>query len=304
MKNIAYLKKTTLILLAAGALLLTGCASSGNTEEKGSANNGKESEAPTTAPLKKEEAFSDSQEEQDAMRAMYLTDPSGNIYFVDTRTGTFFTAPIPDTLYDSEGNMLSSNTLRAGYILDIYGNGIMLESYPGQYPGVTKMIVIEEGSETDAEQYQYLIDEIYTEPDYSEPASLSLEYRTELAVTTVMLTRGNYEWNYMDEHGENQSVIACGSHILQWPELMDVTVEEKTPLTLTGSYLPESVTVTRWPVHMWNADDSAENIPEGEAIAVTEKDEGFVISDSEPGYVYLIEAKWEEGFVEFGFYTK
>lgn len=53
----------------------------------------------------------------------------------------------------------------AGNIVQVTGNGIMLESYPGQYPGITKVEVIETGSPADAEQYADIVDTVFAAPD-------------------------------------------------------------------------------------------------------------------------------------------
>ncbi|MCD2492393.1 hypothetical protein LQE92_07070 [Lacrimispora sp. NSJ-141] len=282
--------KAGFFFVLAGCLFLSGC--------------GKKTEEPeTTETMKPAGSEAVSPNSPEALRAMYLTSPDGQIYFVDIHNGTFFTAPIPEELYDASGNRLSSEDLSAGYILDIYGNGIMLESYPGQYPGVTKMAVVKEGTAKDAAVYQYLIDEIYTEPDPSQPASLNLEYRTEQAAAAVMLSRGNYSWSYTDKNGEKQQAVACGSHILEWEELVDVSLDSGTKLTLSGSPQPDSVMVTRWPVNLWKS-GSADASSQEEAVETALEEGVFCIPSSDPGYVYLIEATWPEGTVEFGFFTK
>lgn len=246
--------------------------------------------------------------EEGVMRSMTLSDPSGNLYYVDVNTGTFFTAPIPEDLTDAQGNPLTPDAIKAGCVVDIYGNGMMLESYPGQYPGTTKMVLVKEGTAQDAAPYQYLVDEISLPADPSEPPSMNAEYRTDLVAATVVLTRGNYEWNYTDENGEPQNVIACGSHILAWPELNDIHIDESVPngldLTLLSSYKPETVTVTRFPLDSWHKDSSTElEVLPGEAVEVRNTDMGYAIT-AEAGYVYLVEASWAEGNAEFGFYTK
>ncbi|MCI8550228.1 MAG: hypothetical protein HFI68_06505 [Lachnospiraceae bacterium] len=247
--------------------------------------------------------------EEGVIRAMTLSDTYGNLYYVDVNIGTFFTAPIPDDLTDADGNPLSPEAVKAGCVVDIYGNGIMLESYPGQYPGVTKMVMVKEGTPEDAAPFQHLVDEISAPADPSEPPSVNAEYRTDLVAATVILTRGNYEWSYIDESGETQHVIACGSHILQWPELNDISIDESVAngleLKLTSSYKPQSISVTRFPLELWEKEASQENTTEntGEPVEVQDTEEGFTMT-AEAGYVYLIEATWEEGRVEFGFYTK
>ncbi len=245
--------------------------------------------------------------EEGVIRAMTLADAQGNLYYVDVNSGTFFTAPIPDDLKDAEGNPLSAGEITAGCVVDLYGNGMMLESYPGQYPGVSKMVLIEKGTAEDALPYQYLVDEITMPADPSEPPSMNMEYRTDLAAVTAILTRGSYQWSYTDENGEVQHTIADGSHILAWPELNDIRMDESIanglPLTLTATYKPQSVTVTRFPLDAWHRDSAAEaEILPGEAVEVQDSDGGWVMT-AEAGYVYLVEAAWEEGQAEFGFYT-
>ncbi|MCI8465168.1 MAG: hypothetical protein HFI63_04835 [Lachnospiraceae bacterium] len=251
--------------------------------------------------------------EEGVLRSMVLADADGNLYYIDVNTGTFFTAPIPEDLTDADGNSLSPDAIKAGSVVDIYGNGMMLESYPGQYPGVSKMVLIKEGTAQDAAPYQHLVDEITMPADPSEPPFMNAEYQTDLASVTVLLTRGNYNWKYIDEAGQPQNVIADGSHILAWPELNDITIDESIPngleLNLISSRKPQSITVTRFPLDLWKKDASpeSENTQEGEVsgepVAVQEGQNGYTMT-AEAGYVYLVEAQWEEGRVEFGFCTK
>lgn len=252
--------------------------------------------------------------EEGAMRVMTLANAYGDLYYVDVNVGTFFTAPIPEDLADADGNPLTPEDIKPGCVVDIYGDDIMLESYPGQYPGTTKMVLVKRGTEEDAAPYQYLVDEVFTPVDPAEPPFMNAQYRTDLAETTVMLTRGNYEWSYTDETGEPRNVVACGSHILAWPDMIDIRLNESDSLELTlfSSYKPQSVTVTRFPLELWNQGEVPENEAETaeneaetakEAVEVHEAEEGYTMT-AKAGYVYLVEAKWEEGLVEFGFYTE
>ena len=42
-------------------------------------------------------------------------------------------------IYNKKGKLISDDVLENGDKVKIYGDGIMLESFPGQYPGVTKI---------------------------------------------------------------------------------------------------------------------------------------------------------------------
>lgn len=269
---------------------------------------GAASPAPAAMRLGPGEAPDYGTPEEGVIRAMTLADAQGNLYYVDVNMGTFFTAPIPGDLEDSDGNPLTADDIRAGCVVDIYGNGMMLESYPGQYPGTSKMVLVKAGTTEDAAPWQYLVDEISMPADPSEPPSMNAEYRTDLAVVSMVLTRGGYGWSYVDENGKTQHTLADSSHILAWPELNDIRIDESIPdgleLKLTCSYKPKSVAVTRFPLEAWHQDASAEaEILPGEAVEVRDTDEGYIMT-AEAGYVYLVETEWEEGRVEFGFCTK
>ena len=214
-------------------------------------------------------------------RAMVLRDPSGGLYFVGTDNGSFFTASIPDKITGTDGSQITEADLGAGDVVDITGNGSMLESYPGQYPGVTEITVVSDGTEEDAQQYQDLIDGIYTEPDPAEPPSVNLEYETELAVTALMLPR-------------------------QSEELNEAKLDGPTDLRLIPSKEMESVEVVRWPESDWNdvKDPTKESsFSEGEAVEPVLEDGTWVIPGAESGYVYLVTGHWAEGYVEYGFHT-
>ena len=311
------MKKRILCLFLAGAMVLSACGTAKNTETTEEMTKA----AKSPASFSEKSGGTAGGSDIDALlaegdiRAMLLTDPEGNIYFVDINIGTFFTAPIPEDLTDASGASLPAAALGAGDIVDISGNGIMLESYPGQYPGVTKMIRIKDGTEADAARYQELIDQVYGPSDPGELPVVNAEYTTDLSITTLMLSSGNYEWTYTDENGQAQTVTACGDHILEWEHLNDAVIPEGTEIRLISSRLPDSIIVTRWPVALWkgytegeetsvdgeNSDDIS--YTPGEAVPAEQKDDSFVIT-ADPGYVYLIEAAWPEGTVEFGFYTK
>ena len=301
MKN--RLNHLSIALLLALMLLLTGCSGKKGEESTTAAGTAGTSEGTSEGTSTEDGSLPQSDADEEApLRAMYLTDKIGEYLFVGTENGALFVAPVPEELYGPEGDKLTADQLSVGTVVDIYGNNMMLQSYPGQYPGVTKMVVVKEGTEADTEPYQHLIDEIYTEPDPSQPPFMDLEYQNGQANVTVILSQGGYSWSYTDENGEEQNMVADSAHILAWEQLVDVTLEETSDLKLAPSQPLQDVEVTRWPVDARGTQDSA--VPEGETVEVTEEDDGFHIKETEPGYVYLVKGIWENGEAEFGFYTK
>lgn len=239
--------------------------------------------------------------DQDTITAMYIPFGEGEHIFVSEQAGVFI-ATFPEQIYDIDGKQITQEQLVKGNMVKIYGNGMMLESYPGQYPGITKMEVTENGDPSDADAYQHLVDEIYTEPDPAEPPSMHLGYTTDLASVVVMVNRGGYEWVYTDEDFLSNAVVADATHVLQWKvgeELADVKITEPLDITLYFTQKPESVEVVRYDASFLNA----EEIPEGEAVTVAEKDGEFVLTGVTGGYVYDVTGVWENGRANYGFIT-
>lgn len=235
--------------------------------------------------------------------AMYVPfGEDGNYVMVDQDNGNVFTVTMPEEIYDMEGTLIGQEDLEKGNILRIYGNGLMLESYPGQYPGVEKIQVEETGSPSDADQYQEIIDGIYQEPDPSQLPYMNVEYRTSLAVVTAMTATSGYQWEFPDEDGNMQSVIADTAHITDWEFSDSIGLEEPTDLTLWFSKTPGQVSAERWAETDLGAEDVVEKGEKVEVKTGTE-DGQFLLEQAEAGYRYLIHAQWENGYVEYGFLT-
>lgn len=236
-------------------------------------------------------------EEGEPIEAMYIQKGEDFEIFVDVATGMPFTATIPE----------GTEELTTGDLVEIYGNGVMAESYPGQYPGVTRMVVKSQGEEADAEKYQSLLDEIYHEPDPAEPPYLNLEYTTELANVSAVTTRGGVSWSYVDEEGQNQAYNADVAFILDWKELNDIRLSEPTDVELHFSREAEDVKVLRYErTEPGQEKQSESGETEGELIEVTREEQKgenaqYVLKDLSKEGVYLVKAEFEQGTVEYGF---
>ena len=93
------------------------------------------------------------------IRAMYIPRGKDKHLMIDQKNGTIFTVDMPEDIRGKDGKKISQKELKRGNIVAIYGDGIMLESYPGQYPGVSKIKVLKEGKPTDADQYKNILDQ-------------------------------------------------------------------------------------------------------------------------------------------------
>ena len=202
--------------------------------------------------------------------------------------------------------------LTAGNIVRVTGNGIMLESYPAQYPGITGVKVIEEGTPADAEKYDELVAQIWQPKDPSEPPLASLEYTTELAATSVMLGTYGYTWSY-EENGSEQTVTADAPHPIQLEaaELSDVRVDGSTEVTVTFDVPCTAAGIVRWPEDELEAAAEAAgsaqaveiDAVEGDAWTVDDREivDGNVVFTVEPGWRYSVEAYFDGGEAIYAF---
>lgn len=253
---------------------------------------------------------------ENIIRAMYIPYGENGAYvMVDTENGTVFTVQMPEKIFNKKREQIQATDLQRGNILDVYGNGVMAESYPGQYMGVTEIHVVEEGNPQDADQYQYIIDELYTEPDPAQIPSLTASYRTELAAVSVFVPNGAYSWTVLYENGDAETTDADHAHVLMWEDewLGDVSIGEPVDVELTFDNKPLEIEVSRWEEQYRSNQEYLDEHPDGEKVEVTTDEEAVTSSvtattkwilKAEPGYVYRVKGIWENGTVEYGFLTR
>ena len=246
--------RAALIALVA-LLVLAGCASGRN----------------ATEPVDEEEGF--------VSTAMVVTFGDGEVLFVDQDTESPYYPTLPE----------GTPELTAGNIVRVTGNGIMLESYPGQYPGITSVEVVEEGSPADAEKYDGLVAQIWQPKDPSEPPLASLEYTTELAVVTLLPTTCGYTWTY-EQDGKEQTVAVDTLAPTDYAadELPGAALKELTEVTASFDVEATEIEVTRWNEGALDA--------EGEKVEVAD-----LAFTAEPGYRYAILATFDAGEVTYAF---
>lgn len=221
------------------------------------------------------------------------------VLFVDRDTD----APYYPTLPDDAPELASGNVVR------VTGNGIMLESYPAQYPGITKVEVIEEGSPQDAAAYDELVSQLWQEPDPSEPPSGSVEYSTDLSSVCVTLPTRGYTWTF-EEDGESRTVAVdvAGPAQVAAEDLPDVVVSAPTEVRaffLAEATSAEVVRLSESEVAAAiEAAGSAQAVP---AEAVTSEPvacelvDGAIELTVEPGWRYALTVGFPGGTVGYLF---
>lgn len=228
--------------------------------------------------------------------AMVVTLGDGEILFVDRDTGTPYYPTLPD----------GAPELTAGNIVRVTGNGIMLESYPAQYPGITDVEVIEEGTPADAEKYDELVAQICQPKDPAEPPYASIEYTTDLAAVSLMPVTCGYTWTY-DQDGSEQTVAVDAPHPtqLEAADLPDARVDGPTEVVVTFDVPCTAAGIVRWPEDELEAAaeaaGSAQSVKiggvEGDTWTVDDREivDGNVVLTVEPGWRYAVEAYFDNG---------
>ena len=247
-------------------LLATGCKA--QTQEAPAADAGQDE-----APAATESA------DEFTSTAMVVTLSDGQVLFVDQDTETPYYPTLPE----------GTPELAAGNIVRVTGNGIMLESYPAQYPGITDVEVVEEGAPADAEKYDELVAQIWQPKDPSEPPYASVEYTTDLASVSLMPVTCGYTWTY-DQDGSEQTVSVDAPHPtqLEVDSLPDVRVDGPTEVTVSFDVKTTGLVVSRW-------SEGALDV-EGEPVEV--ESGTFIV---EPGYRYAFFATFYAGHATYAF---
>ncbi|MDO4307997.1 MAG: hypothetical protein Q4C77_14345 [Eubacteriales bacterium] len=106
-------------------------------------------------------------EQKGGIEVMYIALGAKGDEYVFAYEGGLCCAEIPEgELYDENGREISVNELYTGDILKLYGDIVVLESYPGQLTGVEMMVRDSKGSVEDAKPYAADIQEFCGMPIY------------------------------------------------------------------------------------------------------------------------------------------
>lgn len=229
------------------------------------------------------------------------------VLFVDQETQTpYIPTEIDDATIIVDGQQTDEEALVAGNIVQVTGNGIMLESYPGQYPGITKVEVIETGSPADAEQYADIVDTVFAAPDQSQVPVGSLSYKTDQADTSVVLNPYEFDWQWQTEDGQTSTSQVDGSAADGNGTLNETIVDARIPNAVDAfvafSVNPTSLEIERRPLVKG---ETAKIDPQsdGEDVPCTLGDDGTAALRIEPNYLYEVKATFPQGEAEYAFYT-
>ncbi|WP_461815745.1 hypothetical protein [Faecalimonas sp.] len=239
------------------------------------------------------------EENHKQIEAMYVPCEEDNYIFFDRSTESPFYAIIPeDKLYDAHENKIKKKDLGAGDILVCYGDGKMLQSYPGQYPGVTKMVRIKKGTVADTEKYQQEVAKFLQRPSKADIPYMDIENMQKNALVTTSATEGNYEWKYEDMNGKQQMEKVEDRTFFEKEGLAEIVCNgENSDLKLLFSVAPNYVKVMRYSVST-----AKEKNSHGQRVRVVLDENIGYIKRAKKSCIYEVIATWDNGKVHYGFY--
>ncbi len=242
--------------------------------------------------------------------AMVVRYGDGEMLFFDQENDAPYSAGLDNAeIVGIDRSSIHPDDLVSGNVVRVTGNGIMLESYPGQYPGIARVEVVEEGSPDDAARYDDVIAQIWQPRDPAEPAHATVEYATDLAVVALMPLTCGYDWSYEND-GVSNAISVDAPTPLQYAasDLPDARIDSPVDARVSFDIAPIGVEIVRW-------DESA--VENAAHVAGSEQgiDESDVVSEPvetmisdggasfalEPGWRYAIIARFEQGSVTYAF---
>ena len=238
--------------------------------------------------------------------ALVIASDEAGLLFVDTKTETPYTPGdlAQARIVGTNGEEISASDLARGNLVRVVGNGIMLESYPAQYPGISEVEVLKTGSAADADPYNELVAQVRPTKDPAEPPYAALSYRTDDAAVTVALTLVSSTWPGVEgATGERPASAAAFTPDAladaRVSHALEATIELDTPAT--------AVRATRWnESDLARAAEAAggyealgEDHP-GEEVAVSAAN-GAASLTIEPGWRYALTAEFADGEATYAF---
>lgn len=252
--------------------------------------------------VEKQEKKTEKKTEDSYMEAVYLKDEQGNGIFVQTDTEMPFFGTIPQELYDEKENKITEEDLNSGDVVKIWGNEAIAQSYPAQYPGITKIQIEEKKNKEYIEKYGHYLEEFIAVPDETELPYLDISYKQPNALVTAAVdTVASYIWEYSGDDGKQVREESLENSVLTLPELAEIQVAGDTQAELLFCTEPEKVEVLRWDESLKMEEGSEDAIPEGEIVQIENGEAGNISITVQPGYIYMIKAFWKNGEVEYGF---
>lgn len=251
-------------------------------------------------------SMSVSEAQGEASQAIVLHVEDGTALFADKDNQGVYVPGLPtDQIFGLDGDVISVDQLKPGNIVEVIGNGIMLESYPGQYPGITRIVVLEEGTPDNIAPYEEVIGQVFAESDPYAVALGHVSYLTDQANVSVMLNPVSSTWDTADGFRAVVDGVAIDSDGIVLEGVSDARIANAEKATVGFDKPLTDIQITVEPItktadgKMQVATDAKDLQPVG-VEQTGEKEATFTM---EPGNLYTINGFFDGGNATYVFYT-
>lgn len=242
----------------------------------------------------------------EASQAIVLAVEDGSALFADKDNGSVYFPTIPEgELIGLDGEPITVDQLKPGNIVEVVGNGIMLESYPGQYPGITLITVVEEGTEANIDPYRDVIDQLFVEQDPYEVPSGHVDYKTPQASTSVNLPAVTWEWDTADGFRMVQDGSVFNVDGTLGENAPDIRIAEATEVTV--GFMVKAMDVQAYAQPLATDANGSLVLADPDATAatceVTPTADGLFTFTAQPNTFYTVYGFFDNGTATYDFYA-
>lgn len=279
-----------MLLIGAAALLVCGVAAcSSNASDSSSSVSMSVSEA-----------------KGEASQAIVLHVEDGTALFADKDTQSVYVPGLPEgQIFGLDGEAIAADQLQPGNIVEVIGNGIMLESYPGQYPGITRIVVVEEGTPENIAAYQDVIAQVFAPSDPYTVALGHVAYTTDQASVSVALDPVSSMWDSADGFRIAQDGAVYDANGVLLDAVADARISAAMQATVGFDKSLADIQVTVRPLSK-TADGKMQVDPGNtdiQPIDVEMTGAKEAVFTMEPGQLYTINGFFDNGSATYSFYT-
>ena len=252
-------------------------------------------------------SMSVSEAQGEAQQAIVLHVEDGVALFADKDTeGVYFPGLPEGQIFGLDGETITVDQLEPGNIVEVVGNGIMLESYPGQYPGITRIAVVEKGSPENITPYQDVIAQVFAESDPYAVALGHVDYTTDQASVSVALDPVSSMWDSADGFriAQDGAVYDADGTILE--SVPDARIEDATQATVGFDKVLTDIQVTAQPLTRTSADGKMLVVIDNndiQLVSIEQTGAKTAVFTMEPGNLYTINGFFENGSATYSFYA-
>lgn len=232
---------------------------------------------------------------------LYVKD--GAVLFADIETEAVYFPYIPEGgLFSQEGEKIDVSELVPGDIVSVVGNGIMAESYPAQYPGITRIDVIG-FDDALVSQYDYIIARVFAEDDPDEVPTAQVEYTIEdVGSITVALEAFSYMITGSgDPQVSDGSCLAEDGTVLEG--VPDMVINDTNEVTVSFSRDIDEASVMCIPLDEVQGKGLVADSNNAYGI-VFDKASSSLTFDVNAGHLYTLDVSFENGEASYSFVVK